>query len=120
MGREIVNCIELAKDGIHAVLVVFSVRTRFTREEEGVLQKFQNYFGEKITNYVIVVFTGGDELEQDDVTLEEYIGSCCPDPLLVSLFSYFSLLSLSSLLFYFSSLIQPFKGAFVEQEDPSL
>lgn len=43
------NCIELAKDGIHAVLVVFSVRTRFTREEEGVLQKLQNYFGEKIT-----------------------------------------------------------------------
>jgi hypothetical protein len=29
-GSEFVKCIDLAKDGIHAVLVVFSVRTRFS------------------------------------------------------------------------------------------
>jgi hypothetical protein len=30
VGKEFVKCIDLAKDGIHAVLVVFSVRTRFS------------------------------------------------------------------------------------------
>ncbi|KAK6940347.1 AIG1-type guanine nucleotide-binding (G) domain [Dillenia turbinata] len=81
VGREIVKCIDLAKDGIHAVLVVFSVRTRFSKEEEAALHSLQNFFGSKITDYMIVVFTGGDELEEDDETLEDYLGRECPEPL---------------------------------------
>ncbi|XP_021714800.1 immune-associated nucleotide-binding protein 9-like isoform X1 [Chenopodium quinoa] len=81
IGKEIVKCIELAKDGIHAILVVFSVRTRFSREEEAALQSLQTVFGPKITDYMIVVFTGGDELEDDDETLEQYLGRECPEPL---------------------------------------
>lgn len=30
IGKEIVKCINMAKDGIHAVLVVLSVKTRFS------------------------------------------------------------------------------------------
>ncbi|XXG39492.1 hypothetical protein AAC387_Pa01g0438 [Persea americana] len=81
IGNEIVKCIEMAKDGIHAVLFVFSVRNRFSREEEAVLQCLQNIFGEKITDYVIVVFTGGDDLEENEETLEDYLGNRCPEPL---------------------------------------
>ncbi|XP_019176478.1 PREDICTED: immune-associated nucleotide-binding protein 9-like [Ipomoea nil] len=33
IGKEIVKCINMAKDGIHAVLLVFSVRTRFSSVE---------------------------------------------------------------------------------------
>ncbi|XP_078434021.1 P-loop containing nucleoside triphosphate hydrolases superfamily protein [Wolffia australiana] len=76
IGKEIVKCIDLAKDGIHAVLVVFSTRGRFSREEEAALQALQTFFGEKITNYMIVIFTGGDDLEEGEVTLEEYIRTC--------------------------------------------
>ena len=34
VGKEIIKCIDLAKDGIHAVFVIFSIRTRFSQEEE--------------------------------------------------------------------------------------
>ncbi|KAA0067606.1 hypothetical protein IC582_021840 [Cucumis melo] len=81
VGKEIVKCIDMAKDGIHAVLVVFSVRTRFSLEEEAALRSLQTLFGSKIVNYMIVVFTGGDELEENEETLEDYLGRSCPDPL---------------------------------------
>lgn len=81
LGKEIVRCIDLAKDGIHAILVVFSVRTRFTDEEETALRSLRTLFGSKIVDYMIVVFTGGDELEDNDETLVDYIGSECPEPL---------------------------------------
>lgn len=84
IGKEIVKCIDLAKDGIHAVLVVFSVRTRFSQEEEAALRSLQTLFGSKIVNYMIVVFTGGDELEENEETLEDYLGRECPQPLKVA------------------------------------
>lgn len=85
VGKEIVKCIDLAKDGIHAILVVFSVRTRFTEEEETALRSLQTLFGSKIVDYMIVVFTGGDELEDNDETLGDYLGRECPQPLKVSM-----------------------------------
>ncbi|GAB2292939.1 hypothetical protein Dimus_027166 [Dionaea muscipula] len=81
MTKEIVKCIELAKDGVHAVLVVFSVKTRFSKEEESVIESLQKFFGPKITDYMIVVFTGGDDLEADEKALEDYLGDGCPESL---------------------------------------
>ena len=83
VSKEIVKCIGMAKDGIHAVLVVFSVRSRFSQEEEAALHSLQTLFGKKIFDYMIVVFTGGDELEDNDETLEDYLGCECPKPLMV-------------------------------------
>jgi GTP-binding protein EngB required for normal cell division len=80
-GREIVKCIDLAKDGIHAVLVVFSLSTRFSQEEAAAVYSLQTLFGTKIFDYMIVVFTGGDELEENDQTFDEYMAHGCP-PLL--------------------------------------
>ena len=73
----------MAKDGIDAILVVFSVRTRFSREEEAAIRSLKSLFGSKIIDYMIVVFTGGDELEDDEKTFEEYLGHECPKPLKV-------------------------------------
>ncbi|XP_062030606.1 immune-associated nucleotide-binding protein 9-like [Rosa rugosa] len=81
IGKEIAQCIKLAEDGIHAVLVVLSIRTRFTKEEESALRSLEALFGSKIFDYMIVVFTGGDELEENDETLEDYLGHDCPEPL---------------------------------------
>ncbi|QCD89061.1 immune-associated nucleotide-binding protein 9-like [Vigna unguiculata] len=81
VGKEIVKCIDLAKDGIHAVIVVFSVRTRFTEEEETALRSLQSLFGSKIVDYMIVVFTGGDELEENNERMEDYLGRGCPKAL---------------------------------------
>ncbi|XP_004506417.1 immune-associated nucleotide-binding protein 9 [Cicer arietinum] len=81
IGKEIAKCIGLAKDGIHAIVVVFSVRARFTEEEENALRSLQTLFGSNIVDYMIVVFTGGDELEDNDETLDDYLGRECPEPL---------------------------------------
>ncbi|KAI7744432.1 hypothetical protein M8C21_017312 [Ambrosia artemisiifolia] len=41
IGREIVKCINMARDGIHAVLVVLSVRNRFSKEEEAAISSLR-------------------------------------------------------------------------------
>ncbi|XP_062029620.1 immune-associated nucleotide-binding protein 9-like [Rosa rugosa] len=79
--NEISQCIKLAEDGIHAVLVVLSTRTRFSQEEKSAIRSLETLFGSKIVDYMIVVFTGGDELEENDETLEDYLGRDCPEPL---------------------------------------
>ncbi|GLT45135.1 hypothetical protein SLA2020_189880 [Shorea laevis] len=81
-GSELMKkCLKLAGGGIHAILVVFSVRSRFSQEEEAALRSLQNFFGSKIMDYMIVVFTGGDDLEENDETLEDYLGRDCPQSL---------------------------------------
>ena len=69
---------DLVKEGIHAVILVFSVRTRFSEEETATIRTFQTLFGTKIVDFVIVLFTGGDELKDKDETLEDYLGRECP------------------------------------------
>ncbi|KAL3845677.1 hypothetical protein ACJIZ3_003080 [Penstemon smallii] len=81
IGKEIVKCINMAKDGIHALLVVLSVRSRFSREEEAAIESLRKFFGSKISDYMIVLFTGGDDLEDNGETLDDYLGRDCPEPL---------------------------------------
>ncbi|WVZ01443.1 hypothetical protein V8G54_027512 [Vigna mungo] len=69
--KEIIKCLDLTKDGIHAILVVFSVRTRFSEEEQTTLRVLQTLFGHKIIEYMIIVFTGGDELEYNKDILHQ-------------------------------------------------
>ncbi|KAM3375201.1 hypothetical protein P3S68_013915 [Capsicum galapagoense] len=82
---EIVRCIDLAEDGIHAVLLVLSVRSCFTREHQAAIQSLQEFFGGKINDYMIVIFTGGDDLDEHDVTLDDYLRCNCLEPLQVRL-----------------------------------
>lgn len=72
IGKEIVKCVNLAKDGIHAVIMVFSIRSRFSEGEETTLERLQMFFGERIVDYMVIVFTGGDDLE-DDETFTDYL-----------------------------------------------
>ncbi|KAK7401455.1 hypothetical protein VNO78_12954 [Psophocarpus tetragonolobus] len=79
--KEIEKCIEMAKDGIHAFLMVFSIRTRFSEEEQATFLTLLALFGDKIVNYMIVIFTGGDELDDNEETLDDYLGQECPKTL---------------------------------------
>ncbi|WCJ44818.1 P-loop containing nucleoside triphosphate hydrolases superfamily protein [Euphorbia peplus] len=81
IGKEIVKCINMANDGIHAVLIVFSLRSRFSLEEESAIQSLQTFFGKKIIDYMIVVFTGGDELEDNEETIDDYLSREAPQAL---------------------------------------
>nr|XP_043637846.1 immune-associated nucleotide-binding protein 9-like [Erigeron canadensis] len=76
VGKEIVSCINLATDGIDAVLLVFSVSSRFSKEEEAAISSLLALFGTKIFNYIILGFTGGDLLDQDNKTMEGYLYDC--------------------------------------------
>lgn len=107
IGKEIVRCITLAEGGIHAVLLVFTVRGRPTDEEQSVLYHLQTLFGSKISDYMIIVFTGGDDLDDNDETLEDYLGQECPEFLKVSniLFTSFFFLFVPALLMHVFFLI---------------
>ena len=63
----------MAKDGIHAVLVVVSLSSRISLEEAATVETLQKLFGDKITKYMIMVFTGGDDFEEDEVNFDDYL-----------------------------------------------
>jgi AIG1 family len=86
IGKEIVKCVNLAKDGIHAVIMVFSIRSRFSEGEETTLERLQMFFGDRIVDYMILVFTGGDDLDEDE-TFMEYL-SRVPAPVQVNNFTF--------------------------------
>eukprot|EP00253_Pinus_taeda_P033604 PITA_33604 len=73
IDKEIVKCIELAKEGLHGVLFVLSIRNRFCEEDANALKSLQKLFGENIMNYVVVIFTVGDDLQENEQTFEEYL-----------------------------------------------
>ncbi|CAH2035280.1 unnamed protein product [Thlaspi arvense] len=79
LSKEIINCLVLAEEGLHAVVLVLSVRTRITQEEESTLNTLQVLFGSKIIDYLVVLFTGGDELEATNKTLDDYLSRGCPE-----------------------------------------
>lgn len=79
LSKEIINCLTLAEEGIHAVLFVLSVKNRISQEEESTLNSLQRIFESKILDYFIVVFTAGDELEADGQTLDDYLREGCPE-----------------------------------------
>ncbi|XP_019462963.1 PREDICTED: immune-associated nucleotide-binding protein 9-like [Lupinus angustifolius] len=110
--KEIVKCFDLAKDGIHAVLLVFSVGSRFTQEEVAILHRLQALFGDKIVNYMILVFTGGDVLEDDGETLDDYLGCECPQLLKITNYAYGPFSPINKV---FSILVQQERQMFFEE-----
>nr|KAJ0225765.1 hypothetical protein LSAT_V11C100010570 [Lactuca sativa] len=69
VGKEILKCISMARDGIDAFLVVISVCCLFVEDEKAAISRLLTLFGTKFYDYMIIVFTGGDELEDDDESL---------------------------------------------------
>ncbi|KAF3672980.1 Protein yippee-like [Capsicum annuum] len=80
VGNEIVKSVDLADDGIHAVLFVLSLQAHFSKEVQAAIRYFSQFFGKKIGGYMIVVFTGGDDLE-DNCSLNDHLNHSCPENL---------------------------------------
>ncbi|XP_020581627.1 immune-associated nucleotide-binding protein 9-like [Phalaenopsis equestris] len=80
IDKEIVKSIGMAKDGLHAILMVFSISHRFTREDEYGINHIKTLFGDRIVDYMIIVYTGGDKVEARKKPFEEYIRDP-PEPL---------------------------------------
>jgi len=76
-SNEIKKFIGLTSPGPHAIVFVTHVG-RFTDEELKTVQFFVNQFGVGIYKYLIVLFTFCDNLENNDMSLEEYIETTPP------------------------------------------
>ncbi|CAN6235095.1 unnamed protein product [Urochloa humidicola] len=60
--KEIAKCMDLSKDGIHAMTLVFSAATRFSEEDVNTVESIKMFFGDSISNHMILVFTNGDQV----------------------------------------------------------
>uniref|UniRef100_A0A8C1SC57 AIG1-type G domain-containing protein n=1 Tax=Cyprinus carpio TaxID=7962 RepID=A0A8C1SC57_CYPCA len=67
---EIVKCVSLSSPGPHVFVIVLSV-ARFTKEEADTVDLIKKIFGPKAAQFSIVLFTRGDDLE--DESIEDYV-----------------------------------------------
>jgi len=81
ISKEIINCLTLAEEGVHAVLFVLSMKNRITQEEEYALNTLQRIFGSKILEYLIFLLIDGEKFEAKE--FEDYFPECCPEFLMV-------------------------------------
>ncbi|CAI5685653.1 unnamed protein product [Oreochromis niloticus] len=70
--KDMSSCINLAAPGPHVFLVVIQAN-RFTKEEQETIKNIQKMFGEQSARYTMALFTYGDNLEADGVTIENMI-----------------------------------------------
>uniref|UniRef100_A0A3P8PCJ9 AIG1-type G domain-containing protein n=1 Tax=Astatotilapia calliptera TaxID=8154 RepID=A0A3P8PCJ9_ASTCA len=70
--KEISRSIPFAAPGPHVFLVVIQAN-RFTEEEQKTVRQIQNAFGGDAARYTMALFTYGDNLEYDGVTIETFI-----------------------------------------------
>lgn len=70
--KEVLKCIGLTSPGPHCFLLVLGL-SRFTNEERQTIEHFVDFFGNDVYRYFIIVFAGKDKLDQEGITLEQYL-----------------------------------------------
>ena len=68
LKEEIRKCIKIAAPGPHAILLVMNLADRYKREDYEALTTFCSYFGEKMLDHVITVFTHADIIQDEKIT----------------------------------------------------
>ncbi|KAJ4832784.1 hypothetical protein Tsubulata_018800 [Turnera subulata] len=66
VSQEIVRCMALAKEGVHAFVAVLKIGHRFSEEEAKAIDHLEELFGPEAVDRMIVVFTNEDELKSPE------------------------------------------------------
>ncbi|KAJ8251755.1 hypothetical protein GJAV_G00225100 [Gymnothorax javanicus] len=70
--KDIRQCISYASPGPHVFLVVIKL-DRYTEEEKKTVQNIQEIFGQAADKYCMVLFTGGDNLDDEENSIHEFV-----------------------------------------------
>ncbi len=75
LAEEIARSVYISSPGPHAFLIVFPVNMRFTEQELQIPQIIEMMFGQEVLKYSFILFTHGDQLEEESV--EKLIDKNC-------------------------------------------
>lgn len=76
--RHVTKCRELCESRTSVFLLVLHV-SRFTDGERDVLKKLEKAFGFRAQEQTIVLFTHGDDLQQGNISFDDFLRSCQPE-----------------------------------------
>ncbi|XP_007545068.1 GTPase IMAP family member 4-like [Poecilia formosa] len=88
VDEEITRCISMAAPGPHVFLIVLQP-TRFTEEDEKIVEIIKKMFGEEAARFTMVLFTHGDELREENMTMENLLETSQPLKQIISQCSIF-------------------------------
>ncbi|XP_056232029.1 GTPase IMAP family member 8-like [Seriola aureovittata] len=78
VNDEMVKCISLLAPGPHVFLLVLQIG-RLTPEEKETLKLIKEGFGKNSEKFTIILFTRGDDVDEDKMSIDEYIEKKCDD-----------------------------------------
>lgn len=64
--KEVVKCIGITAPGPHVIIYVVPLAVRFTQEEEATALHFINMFGERLMDFMVIIFSHGDSMHKED------------------------------------------------------
>ncbi|XP_034148903.1 GTPase IMAP family member 9-like [Esox lucius] len=67
IAKEIEKSLDLFSTGLHAFLIVMSIKDRFTEKEQQAVENLESLFGSGMSEYAIILFTHGDQLKGHDM-----------------------------------------------------
>lgn len=70
--KEIKRCVHLGAPGLNAILFVMDIN-RFRDEDIKTMKKFLEFFNKDLMRFVIIVFTHGDKLAKEGVSLADFL-----------------------------------------------